>query len=250
MNRHDQTPDARLALALRTPAIPSLASRIVSQLARRVPFPFGLAVARPMALPILLFAALLCAAPAADAHKVIISAWPLANDIEGEVGFSNGQMAAPGTRIEVLGPDGESLGETEVGDDGLFRFTPSATVPHTLRADLGAGHVAETTLPVDELPASASASNGTASAEPTARADDSTPREQDTSAAIAIERDALAALVAHAVQQEIRPLRRELIRLRETQRLHEIIGGLGYIAGLFGLLFFVYARHGRRERRD
>lgn len=214
-----------------------------------VPAPAGVSAtasasarARVTALPVVLIAILLCAAPPAAAHKVVISAWPLGSEIEGEVGFSNGQMAAPGTRIKVFGPDRALLGEAKVGDDGLFRFTPSAAVPHTLRADLGAGHIAETTLPVDELPARAIADA------PAVRERNGPAREhaQDAFAATTIERDALRALVASAVQQEIRPLRRELIRLRETQRLHEIIGGIGYIAGLFGVLFFVYARRARR----
>jgi hypothetical protein len=249
--------------------------------------------------------ALLCVVPPAAAHKVILSAWPLGNEIEGELGFSSGEMAKPGTLIEVLGPDGERLGQTRVDDDGLFRYRPTAAVPHRLRANLGAGHVAETTLSVDELPAIAApnptptAAGNRAAIE--AHTDPASAR--DASGAVTSEQDgrnaslsarsgvaantaanaiglasanaaesgtanaaasstesvtvptvlsdpnALRTLIASTVQREIRPLRRELTRLRESQRLHEIIGGLGYIGGLFGVLFFVYARRERRSQQ-
>ncbi|WP_200348203.1 hypothetical protein [Halochromatium glycolicum] len=257
---------------------------------------------RPLAslLSGILLLALLCAVPPAAAHKVILSAWPLGNAIEGEVGFSSGEVAEPGTRIEVFGPDGERLGETTIDDDGLFRYRPTSAVPHTLRANLGAGHVAETRLSVDELPAIATPdptptaagnraaieasadgppmSQQDALATPTndgnARAETSpadvaqtgttaardasgaasgtanataTPTERVTVPTALSDPNALRTLIARTVQHEIRPLRRELTRLRESQRLHEIIGGLGYIAGLFGVLFFVYAH---RERRN
>lgn len=202
---------------------------------RKLPHRLLDTVARP--LPSLfsgvLLLALLCAASPAAAHKVILSAWPLGNEIEGELGFSSGEMAEPGTRIEVFGPDGERLGETTIDDDGLFRYRPTSAVPHTLRANLGAGHVAETRLSVAELPAIATP--------------DPTPTAAGNRAAIEAstalsDPNALKTLIASTVQREIRPLRRELTRLRESQRLHEIIGGLGYIAGIFGVLFFVYAR--------
>ena len=211
-----------------------------------------------VALSGLLLLALFCAALPAVAHKVVLSAWPLGHTIEGELGFSSGSMAKPGTRIEVFGPDGERLGETAVDADGLFRYRPTAAVPHTLRPNLGAGHVAETTLSVDELPAIATAEpvpsaagQGVATASdgdaPNA-VPDAVPKAaaNATGRAAISDPDALKTLIASAVQREIRPLRRELTRLRESQRLHEIIGGIGYIAGLFGVLFFVYAR---REQR-
>ncbi|MBK1649886.1 hypothetical protein CKO36_15095 [Rhabdochromatium marinum] len=170
-------------------------------------------------------------APPALAHKVVMSAWALGEEIEGEVGFSSGEMAAPGTEVDILGPDGERFGTVAVDDEGLFRFRPRQAVPHTFRANLGAGHLAETTLAVDELPPITAPASVSAEAAPSAAAPPS-----------ALTPEALQALIATAVQREIRPLRRELTRLRNSQRLHDILGGLGYIAGIFGLLFFVYAR--------
>ena len=49
-------------------------------------------------------------------------------------------------------------------------------------------------------------------------------------------------LIAEAVRAEIRPLRREIIAYKEKNDLQTILGGIGYIVGLFGLWFFLAAR--------
>ena len=89
-----------------------------------------------------LIAALLCAPLPALAHKVIAGVFPSGDAIEGELGFSNGDMAA-GTEVVVTGPDGAELGRTITDEDGFFLFIPTAPVAHTFRADLGAGHAGE-----------------------------------------------------------------------------------------------------------
>jgi nickel transport protein len=182
---------------------------------------------------------LVLAAPAALAHNVVLSAWSAGEMIEGEVGLSSGELAEPGTEVRVLGPDGEELGTTTVDEDGLFRFEPSEPVPHRFVADLGQGHVAEATLGVDELPAAvaaqAEAAAGAArAATPTAAAAAAT--------ATAIDAGELETLVASAVQRELAPLKRQLAAREHEADLQAVIGGIGYICGIFGLLFFVYAR--------
>ena len=185
---------------------------------------------------------LVLAAPAALAHDVDLWAWSAGDVVEGEIGFSSGALAEAGTVVRVLGPDGEALGTTTVGEDGLFRFAPSEPVPHRFVADLGQGHVAAATLAVDELPASvamrANASPGAAqAATPAATAAGAT--------ATAIDASDLETLVASAVQRELTPLKRQLAAHEQDADLQALIGGIGYICGIFGLLFFVYARRRR-----
>lgn len=50
------------------------------------------------------------------------------------------------------------------------------------------------------------------------------------------------AMIAEAVRDEIRPLRREIAAYREHNSLQTILGGIGYILGLFGLGFYLAAR--------
>ena len=48
--------------------------------------------------------------------------------------------------------------------------------------------------------------------------------------------------IAEAVRDELRPLRREIAAYREKNDLQTILGGIGYIVGIFGLGFYVAAR--------
>lgn len=183
-------------------------------------------------------AGLVLVVPPVFAHKVLTAVWTTEDAIEGEVGFSNGDMAEGGTVVEVFGPDGRKLGETRTDADGLFSFTPAEAVDHTFKADLGAGHVAEVTLVADELPPAVLAGGsrliGTAEASPVTGA-----------VPVAAVQD-LDALVREAVRREVLPLRRELTAYKEQNDLQRILGGIGYICGVFGLLFFVYARRKAR----
>jgi nickel transport protein len=57
---------------------------------------------------------------------------------------------------------------------------------------------------------------------------------------------ALEGMIAEAVRREIKPLRKELTAYKEKNDMQSILGGLGYICGIFGLAFFLYARRGAK----
>ncbi|WP_370050046.1 MULTISPECIES: cobalt ABC transporter permease [Salipiger] len=187
-----------------------------------------------------LIAALLSAPLPVLAHKVIAGVFPSGDAIEGELGFSNGDMAA-GTEIVVTGPDGAELGRTITDEDGFFLFVPTAPVAHTFRADLGAGHVAEVTMPAEEMAGIlAAAAPAAPEAEPPAAPAPDADADADASMAPLAETQRRA--IAEAVRNEVRPLRREIAAYREHNDLQTILGGIGYIVGLFGLGFYLAAR--------
>ena len=168
--------------------------------------------------------------PPALAHKVILSAFTAGDTIEGEVGFSNGDMAT-NTLVEVFDPDGTKLGETVTDHDGFFVYRPAQAVPHVFKVDLGAGHVAEVTVGVDELPAGVAAPGAIPSG--------------GVAPPVAALPPDLQAMIAEAVRNEVRPLRREIAAYKERHDLQTVLGGIGYILGLFGLAFFLVARRRR-----
>lgn len=173
------------------------------------------------------------------AHKVLTSAWSEGEAIVGEVGFSSGEMAAEGSMVEVFGPDGERLGGTVTGADGLFRFVPQQAVSHRFRVDLGAGHVGEAELGADELPLGLI--RGAGADEPAlevARAGEASIAEA-VPTANDIDRIELQAMIVQTLQHEIRPLRKELAAYKEKNDVQAILGGIGYIVGIFGLIFFI-----------
>ena len=99
---------------------------------------------------IALFGLMLSGAPAL-AHKVIAGAYPAGDVIEGEVGFSNGDMAAD-VPVRVFDEAGALMGEARTDADGFFVYTPTRKVTHVFKADLGAGHEVTFRLDVAEVP--------------------------------------------------------------------------------------------------
>lgn len=188
-------------------------------------------------VPLVLLAGLV-AAPA-WAHKVIASAYVVGGGIEGEIGFSNGDMARE-ERVTVTTPDGRSLGEIRTDADGFFTFTPTEAVDHVFRADLGAGHVAEVTVAAADLPKDL---GGPAASPETTDAPPGTAEATASSTPTAAPDDAaLRAMIAETLRDEVRPLRRELVAYREKNDLQSILGGIGYIVGIFGVAFYLIGR--------
>lgn len=186
----------------------------------------------------LLAAAIALAPLPALAHKVIFGVFPSGDLIEGELGFSNGDMAVD-QLVEVFDQSGEKLGEATTDADGFFVYQPSDAITHVFRADLGAGHVGEVEMPADEV----GEILGIAAEEEALR--EAAPVVSDsavgsvTVAALTLE-EKLA--IAEIVRDEIRPLRREITAYKEHNNLQTILGGLGYIVGLFGVGFYFAAR--------
>lgn len=187
------------------------------------------------------------------AHKVVTSAWAEGNAIVGEVGFSNGDMAKAGTKVRIFGPDGVQQAEVVTDADGMFRFVPQQAVAHRFEANLGAGHVGEVVLNEDELPVvmpqhAWPAISDDAAVTPTGETTTPASTTNDDPPQAAPGPVELQAMIALAVQRELRPLRKELSAYKEKNDLQAILGGIGYICGIFGLLFFIAAKRHLREK--
>ncbi|MEP4036411.1 cobalt ABC transporter permease [Pseudophaeobacter sp.] len=180
---------------------------------------------------IVLSLALLTPLPAL-AHNVISSVFPSGKDIEGEVGFSNGDMAVD-LLIEVFDEAGTKLGETRTDADGFFLFTPTEPVTHIFRGDLGAGHVAEVLMAANEVAELLGQSIATPAASASGQA-------ATVSADTALSDQSRAELAA-MIRNELRPLRQELTAFKNKSNFQSVLGGIGYIFGLFGLGFYIAA---------
>ena len=182
-----------------------------------------------------LFALLLFGPSAVQAHKVVASIYPGNGVVEGEIGFSNGDMAADAL-VEVFDASGAKLGEARTDSDGFFSFRPSVKTDLVFKANLGAGHIAEVQLAAAEViigknsaavePVSVAAAPSTATSAP--------PPESLTSDQRAV--------VVEEIRRAIRPLQKEIAAYKEKHDIQSILGGLGYIAGLFGIGYYVAAR--------
>ena len=178
---------------------------------------------------VVVFAAVLLSAPAAEAHKVIASLYPGSGVVEGEVGFSNGDMAV-NALIEVYDTDGNKLGETRTDEDGFFTYRPTAKIDLVFRSNLGAGHIAIMQLAAEEVLLADGATSGAG------------PHSVQAIAGKVALRADQRALIAAEIRRAIRPLQREINAYKEKNDMQSILGGLGYIVGLFGVGFYLAAR--------
>ncbi|MBI5162997.1 MAG: hypothetical protein HY985_03745 [Magnetospirillum sp.] len=160
---------------------------------------------------LVLVAFLLLAAPA-EAHRLKVFATVDGDNVQGTAYFAGGGTAAnvPG---RVLGADGGAMAAFRTDPEGAFRVSVGRTHVHAVVVDGGDGHVATLTLGGEE-----------ANAAP---------------AAVAPE---LAAAVEQAVARQVRPLREQLDAYEAKTRLHDLLGGIGIIIGVFGVFAWIRAR--------
>jgi len=186
----------------------------------------------------LILALVVVAAPfAAVAHNVISSVFPAGRDIEGEIGFSNGEMAG-NLLVEAFDAGGSKLGEVITDGDGFFLYTPTEAVTHVFRADLGAGHIAEMEMAAEDV----AAIMGVAAPETEAVAQAGPDAPAGGGIMVTSLTDEERAAIAEAVRTEMRPLRQEITAYKNHNDFQTILGGIGYIIGLFGLGFYLAAR--------
>lgn len=195
-------------------------------------------------IPLLAGVSLACTSFAVQAHKVIASAYADGALIEGEVGFSNGEMAKAGTELVVLDPSGDVIATLLLDEEGSFRMTATKRMTHTFQANMGAGHVAEFTLPAEDLPDDLEAFAGKAAVQ---EASDENMISQEAAVA-GVTPAVLTSLINKAVAKQVIPLRRDLAAYKEKKSLTDMLGGIGYIFGLFGIGAYFRAKQIAKRR--
>ncbi len=186
---------------------------------------------------------------AALAHKVVVFATCTGKTIEGEVYFHGG-TAARNVKVTLAGPEGQVLGETKTDDEGKFTFPVHFRCDHKVIADAGGGHGAEYTVRADELPESLPPPEGgdqpggtqPERAEPTApaptlHAPTSSPGQENFEVKM------------EAIAHQLAALRSEFTKYRNELRLRDVLGGIGYILGIMGVVFYFLGVR-RKEKRS
>ncbi|MGQ9368942.1 cobalt transporter CbiM [Azospirillum sp. ST 5-10] len=179
----------------------------------------------------------------AQAHKLKIFAAAEGAAVSGYAYFDAGTRAQD-ARVTAITPDGAVAFEGRTDARGSFRFEAQRRLDHRLAVDAGDGHQAWFTVRAAELPeglpsgAAAGGAPPPATAAPAAAAAAGTPAGED-----------LAALIERSVARQVRPLREDLDADREAVRLHDVLGGIGYIVGLAGLAYGL-ANRSRRLPED
>lgn len=188
-------------------------------------------------------ALLFIAATPAAAHKLHVFAAVDGTVIAGSLYF-NGNSPARDVPIRVLGPDGRLEEKTTSDTAGHFRVAIAGPFDHRIVADTVDGHHAEFVVRSDELPLAAAAAPLTAKATTVAAG---LPR---ASPPLPLPTEQLEQLIEQAVSRQLAPLREQLDAFEERVLWRDVLGGIGYIVGLFGLAAWLMARHRRLHRRS
>lgn len=183
----------------------------------------------------LAFPALAGSMSPALAHRLKVFATVVGAGIEGKAYFVGG---GPAENVSTTLRDRNEkiVAEGQTDTEGRFALVAPVKTDLTVVVDAKDGHIARFTIAAarlpDTLPAGDSA--GAAAASPPAEVAAAGPVEAPAQANV----DEIAAAVA----RQIEPLAEQLDSLESSIRLHDVLGGLGYIIGIFGLLAFLKAR--------
>jgi len=170
----------------------------------------------------------------ACAHRMKVFAYAEGETVVAEAFFSASQKAV-GVAVRVLAPDGDVLTEGVTDGAGEFRFKAAYRCAHRIVARTQDGHRAEYDLPGPELPSALPAYPG-----PDPAAED--PAQPNPSPAEQAARPALERMVEEAVARQVGPLRKQIEHYESRARVHDVVGGIGYIVGICGLAFFLTGR--------
>ncbi|MFP4173377.1 MAG: hypothetical protein ACLFV4_10745 [Candidatus Hydrogenedentota bacterium] len=185
----------------------------------------------------------LSAAPVAEAHALRVFATVDGDQITGYAYWVGGERLSEAT-VRVLDADGELLGEAQTDAEGEFHYHPEARQDHVLEIALPDGHRGTFTVAAAELPGTLPPGPD----EENAAQDDEETDAGEAETAAAMDEDALRPLLQDTVSQPIRQLREDLDALSEQRRVQDILGGMGYIVGVFGIMAFARQWFGGRKK--
>ena len=173
------------------------------------------------------------------AHKVNIFAYLEGDKVYTESYFNDGKKCID-SKIEVLDNQGNKLLEGLTDEEGMFSFEiPSEDiVDGDLKVVLTAsmGHRAEYTISADEL-GDTVVSIEEKLEEPISVASPET---------ILVDLKDIQLIIEDTLDEKLKPIMREMREIKKSQEDRisptEIIGGIGYIIGIFGIIAYFLSR--------
>ncbi len=186
---------------------------------------------------------LLLVSPTAFAHKLNMFAYVEGNEVFAEGYFTDGKKAKNST-ITVFDPDNNQLLQGTSDEDGQFTFAIPQQSDLRITVNAGMGHQAEYVLLKDELSEQTESALTTSITAVSESANDNSDiqRTESPPMTTSLDNDAMRTEIERAVGKAIKPLMRELSTMRAEKSLADIIGGIGFIFGLFGVAMYFKSR--------
>jgi nickel transport protein len=173
------------------------------------------------------FAFLMAVAPLLFAHRVNIFAQVKGDSIIGQCYYSDG-VPVRNQKIEVFRLSGETLMQLETDSAGYFRFAPRIKDDLKIILYAGMGHKAETVIKASDLPEITKSRAEKLRSFPGKV--EAVPVKDE------LNEEALRKIVEDVVEEEFNSLRQLIDKQQKSISLTTIIGGIGYILGIFGLI--------------
>jgi nickel transport protein len=169
------------------------------------------------------------------AHKVTIFAWVEGDTVFTESKFSGGKKAV-NAPVVIYGKDDKKLLEGKTDNKGEFSFKiPKVT---DLRVVLNAamGHKAEWMISEKEI------------REAGPIVEEKSTAESSGSITGGLSKEEVRKIVEDSLDKKLRPIFRMMVESKNSKpSITEIIGGIGYIFGLFGVVLFFKNRSKKRQ---
>ncbi|MDR2140483.1 MAG: hypothetical protein LBR11_01585 [Deltaproteobacteria bacterium] len=189
------------------------------------------------------------------AHGVYIFGWGEGDRICTDSYFSRSNKVQGGL-VRLKGPAGQILAEGQTNENGEICFPrPQVEGDYLLEVEAGEGHRAEFTLRAADLPPleSGQAVSGQAASQPGAAPDpipDATPTAEALSQAVP-DLESLRLVIREELRSQLSPLNKFLAESRRgadgPPGAREIVGGLGWLVGVFSLAYWLMGR--RKAKR-
>ena len=173
---------------------------------------------------------------AAHAHKVYIFAWTEGDMIYTESYFGGNKKVQDGT-ITVFDSEGKELLNGRTNENGEFSFKIPKIDDLNIVLESSMGHGAEYLFKKSEF-----SSDQVPTAEVTS--DTGTAEKTEVPLEVAAGQDSLRKEFEAALDVKLKPIIRELAKLREDKGpgVTEIIGGIGYILGIMGIVAYMKSK--------
>ena len=199
-------------------------------------------VAHATSRMIALTAALAATSGVAQAHKLNLFTYVEGSKVHVDGYFADGTKARQSS-VTVRNSAREIIVEGSTDEQGQFSFTLATPSALQIVLNSGLGHQAEALLSEGEFGGDTPETTAAAIPAPTknmAVASKATPTAAATMATFDAQQ--LETTVQRAVSEGLRPLAKEIMELREKAKVSDMIGGVGFIVGVFGMWALLRSR--------
>ena len=183
------------------------------------------------------------------AHRVNVFAWVDGDTVHTESSFG-GKKPVMGGEIVVYNADKKELVKGTTDDEGRFSFKVPEKSELTVVLNATMGHRAEWTISADELGA---VPEKETSQEPKVQTGDKEAVQSgpETKPAVApgLTEEDMKRIVTEAVDAKMKPVVKMISEaVQEGPSLQDILGGIGYIFGLFGIAAYFQSKKKSGEK--